>query len=210
MARERRRIDTREKILEAAETQFARNGYAGAHLQSIAVEVGVQKTALYYYFPSKAALYIAVLSRMLESFERTATAAINRDESFRDRLGRLLDDLNDLLAERMNYSQILIRIYVDRTGVDLSALRPLISPWISAMLRFYKSGAEAGAFRKISARNTFSSVLGAIVFHYAAREFSAGILGVEDIFTHKAVSWRRQELRTLMLRGLLQEPDEPR
>ena len=122
MARERRRIDTREKILEAAETQFARNGYAGAHLQSIAVEVGVQKTALYYYFPSKAALYIAVLSRMLESFERTATAAINRDESFRDRLGRLLDDLNDLLAERMNYSQILIRIYVDRTEDEIRVI----------------------------------------------------------------------------------------
>ena len=31
--------------------------------------MGVQKTALYYYFESKAALYEAVLVRMLEAFD---------------------------------------------------------------------------------------------------------------------------------------------
>jgi AcrR family transcriptional regulator len=42
--------DTRTKILEVAESEFAAEGYAGAHLQKIAEQVGVRKTALYYYF----------------------------------------------------------------------------------------------------------------------------------------------------------------
>ena len=61
--------DTRSLILQVAETQFGAKGYSGTHLQSIAAEVGVQKTALYYYFPSKSALYTAVIQSMLEAFE---------------------------------------------------------------------------------------------------------------------------------------------
>ncbi len=205
MARGRRSIDTRQKILEVAETQFARKTYAGAHLQSIAEEVGVQKTALYYYFPSKGALYLAVLERMLEDFERTVVGVIRRDANHRERLEQLLDGLNGLLSERRNYSQILIRIFVDRAEVDLSSLQPVLENVIGAILNFYHEGVEAGEFRKLSSRNVFQSVLGAIIFHYAAGEFSAGVLGVEDIFTHRAVAWRRQEARDLLLQGMMLE-----
>lgn len=38
----------RERLLEAAEREFARYGYAGAHLQSIAEQIGVQKTTLHH------------------------------------------------------------------------------------------------------------------------------------------------------------------
>ena len=147
MARGRRSIDTRQKILEVAETQFARKTYAGAHLQSIAEEVGVQKTALYYYFPSKGALYLAVLERMLEDFERTVVGVIRRDANHRERLEQLLDGLNGLLSERRNYSQILIRIFVDRAEVDLNSLQPVLENVIGAILNFYHEGVEPGEFR---------------------------------------------------------------
>ena len=61
-----------------AESQFAQRGYEGAHLQRIAEEAGVQKTALYYYFPSKGALYVAVLSAMLEDFDRVVCMSLDR------------------------------------------------------------------------------------------------------------------------------------
>jgi AcrR family transcriptional regulator len=201
-------MDTRDKILEVAETQFAQKGYAGAHLQRIASEVGVQKTALYYYYPSKAALYLSVLSRMMEDFDRTVSAALEREGAHRERLQRLLDDLNDLLAEKRNYSQILIRIFVDRTGVDLSPLQPVIARTIGTVLGSYREGVEAGAFRKLSSRNVFQSLLGSIVFHYAARDFSGMVLNVEDIFTRSAVAWRRDEVRELLSAGVLVGPDE--
>ena len=118
MTKEDGNLDTRQKILEVAERQFAAKGYSGAHLQSIAKEVGVQKTALYYYFPSKEALYAAVLERMLETLDRVVGLATSRGEPSVETLELLLDDLNDILAENPNYSQILIRIFVDRIEID--------------------------------------------------------------------------------------------
>jgi AcrR family transcriptional regulator len=200
----RRGADTRNRVLEVAEEAFAQRGFAGAHLQHIATQVGVQKTALYYYYPSKAALYEAVLVRMLEAFEHTVSKAIDVPESPESRLERLGDALNELLSERRNYSQILIRIFVDRVRIDGDALRPLIERVVGRLLAFYREGIDANAFARVSSRNLFQSLLGILVFHYASGEFGAQVLGVDDIFSEKAVAWRRKEVRKLVLRGVLQ------
>lgn len=210
MRSNRRGAATRHKILDVAEQEFARNGFAGAHLQHIAEQVGVQKTALYYYYRSKAALYEAVLVRMLEALDQTVSKAIDAPESPASRLERLGDALNDLLSERRNYSQILIRIFVDRVEIEGAALQPLIERVVGRLLGFYREGIDANAFAKLSSRNLFQSLLGLCVFHYATGEFGAQVLGVDDIFTESAVAWRREEVRRLVLRGVLrrQPPDD--
>jgi TetR/AcrR family transcriptional regulator len=199
-----RGADTRNKILDVAERDFAQSGFAGAHLQQIAEQVGVQKTALYYYYPSKAALYEAVLVRMLEALDQAVSKAIDRPEAPARRLERLIDTLNDLLSEQRNYSQILIRIFVDRVEIDGVTLRPMIERVVGRLLTFYREGIDAKAFVKLSSRNLFQSLLGALVFHYATGELGAKVLGVDDIFTQGAVAWRREEVRRLVLRGVLQ------
>ena len=52
---------TRADILEAAEDQFARRGFAGTTIDSIAQKTRRSKRMVYYYFNSKAKLYVAVL-----------------------------------------------------------------------------------------------------------------------------------------------------
>ena len=209
MRSNRRGAATRHKILDVAEQEFARSGFAGAHLQHIAEQVGVQKTALYYYYRSKAALYEAVLVRMLEAFDQTVSKAIDAPESPAGRLARLGDALNDLLSERRNYSQILIRIFVDRVEIEGAALRPMIERVVGRLLGFYREGIDANVFAKLSSRNLFQSLLGLCVFHYATGEFGAQVLGVDDIFAESAVAWRREEVRRLVLRGVLREtPDD--
>ncbi len=205
---ERRGSDTLEKILEVAETTFAREGYEGAHLQHIASQVGVQKTALYYYFPSKAALYEAVLRRMLQAFDETIRASLDLDGTPTKRLYRLHDSINDLLAERRNYARILIRIFVDRPDGKFEEIGPLVESVVGRLLRFFKEGMEAGAFRRGSARHMFQTAMGTLVFHYATGDVGAAVLGVDDIFSSQAVTWRREEVRRTSLAGILLDPDE--
>jgi AcrR family transcriptional regulator len=56
-------IVRRELILDAAEALFAERGFAGVSVRDIAGEVGVTAASLYNHFPSKDALYVAVLER---------------------------------------------------------------------------------------------------------------------------------------------------
>lgn len=202
-----RSLDTRNKVLEVAEREFALYGYSGAHLQSIAEQVGVQKTALYYYYPSKSALYNAVLRRMLETLRDTVRRGIEGDAPGPERLERLLGELNDLLAEHPHYSKILFRIFVDRSPFDVESGRPLVEEIINPLMRFYREGAERGEFRRLSSRHVLMSLVGTIFFHYASDGFAAAVLGVESIFTRHAVAWRREQIRDLLSHGLL-PPDE--
>jgi AcrR family transcriptional regulator len=207
MAKAGKEPDTRERILEVAETQFGARGYPGTHLQSIAEAVGVQKTALYYYFPSKVALYSAVLERMLATFEAVVGRVTEPGEPTAATLERAIDDLNDVLARHPNFSRILIRIFVDRIDIDASAIAPIVERIVNPLLRFYADGVAKGVFRKLSSRHVLLSVLGAAAFYSAAGRSSSDILGIEDVYDPSAVEWRRNELRELLIVGILPRPE---
>jgi AcrR family transcriptional regulator len=64
--RERRRERSREEIVEAARRVLVRDGIAGTTLDGVAKEVGLTKAALYYYYPSKDALFFDVMYATVE------------------------------------------------------------------------------------------------------------------------------------------------
>ena len=60
-----------EAILAAAEDEFARHGFKGTSMNTIALNAGLPKANLHYYFTNKLGLYIAVLSNIIELWDST-------------------------------------------------------------------------------------------------------------------------------------------
>ena len=58
-------------IISAAEEEFARHGYKGATVNSIARRAGLPKANIHYYFNNKIELYAAVLSGIIELWDGT-------------------------------------------------------------------------------------------------------------------------------------------
>jgi TetR/AcrR family transcriptional repressor of mexAB-oprM operon len=68
MPRNRRQIDREEKvdaILTVAERQLTEGGLDALSVAAIARELGVAQNAIYWYFPSRAHLFVETLRRML-------------------------------------------------------------------------------------------------------------------------------------------------
>lgn len=64
----RRPVPTRRAdILLAARTAFSGRGYSGARMEDIAKALGISKAALYLQFPSKEALFEALVSELIET-----------------------------------------------------------------------------------------------------------------------------------------------
>ena len=64
---------TRDLILDAAESLFARQGYPATTIKQVAAQVGVQGPALYKHFTSKRALFEEVLERLFTPFTALLT-----------------------------------------------------------------------------------------------------------------------------------------
>jgi AcrR family transcriptional regulator len=61
--RERERVATRQKILDAARRMLVHHGYEGTTMRAIAAKIGYTPTAIYHYFKDKDAL-VAELSAL--------------------------------------------------------------------------------------------------------------------------------------------------
>ncbi len=81
--------ERREQILRAADDLFGRRGYAAVSLGDVAAAVGVSKAALYHHFPSKAALYAAVMCRTLELIAAAIRRAAAEPGPVADKIHRL-------------------------------------------------------------------------------------------------------------------------
>src|SRR5476651_75258 len=58
----------REKILEASYQRFLHYGYSKTTMNEIAGDLSMSKALLYYYFPDKSELYVAVMRKVSTDF----------------------------------------------------------------------------------------------------------------------------------------------
>jgi AcrR family transcriptional regulator len=74
--RERERLETREKILDAARELFISEGYDGVSMRKVAQKIEYSPTAIYVHFPDKEALFLelchADYRRLAEHFMQLA------------------------------------------------------------------------------------------------------------------------------------------
>lgn len=97
--------DTRERILEVALDLFASDGYEKVSLREIAERVGVTKPALYYYFPNKEQLFLALVAPILTVSEQLAPLLDERPT--RDSWARGCATLLDWILPRRKLLELL-------------------------------------------------------------------------------------------------------
>jgi AcrR family transcriptional regulator len=71
-----RKADRRRAILDVAERSFRERGFADTSMSTIAAELGGSKTTLWTYFPSKDALFAAVIDSKIETFQAKLDEAL--------------------------------------------------------------------------------------------------------------------------------------
>ncbi|HEX6357605.1 helix-turn-helix domain-containing protein [Actinophytocola sp.] len=116
---ERRRIQLREEIIEAAIDVFAERGYHDAGVADIAERVGIGHSTFYRHFDSKR----AILEQVIETVMARATAALAGDnapaavatlDEYRDQVGRIAGALDAIAAD----ARVVRLLLVQAASVD--------------------------------------------------------------------------------------------
>lgn len=88
--RQRTAVRTREEIVDASAEVFARTGFDAATMQDLARAARYSVPSLYAYFPSKRALYAAVVERLRADFAATFNLVLPAGLTFRQKLELLV------------------------------------------------------------------------------------------------------------------------
>src|SRR5271166_5311908 len=102
--------ERREMVLEAAVAEFAAHGLAGTSTEDVARRTGISQPYLFRLFPTKKALFLALVQRCYQRVEDTfSTAAADRTGeealgAMGDAYERLLDDRTLLLLQMQAYA----------------------------------------------------------------------------------------------------------
>jgi TetR/AcrR family fatty acid metabolism transcriptional regulator len=98
--RQRRKAETRQRILEAASRLFARQGFDATRPQDIAREADVAVGTFYLHFADRRDAFVAFTERAADDLMEHARSRVREDGSFDERLRSYLDALLDYMQEK--------------------------------------------------------------------------------------------------------------
>jgi len=159
---------TEEKIYEAARQIFILKGMEGARMQEIADEAGINKALLHYYFRSKEKLFEAVFRDIFSKFFTKFRITLTSMSSTTEKVIEFVDNYIDLIQTNPYVPQFII----NELNRDPKMLKNLmfesgVEP--HQILQLFNNSPESGEKIKIDPRHFVVSILGMLIFPFAAR-----------------------------------------
>lgn len=147
----RRRKEARPaELLDAALDVFAEKGFAAARMEDIAARAGTAKGTIYLYFPSKEAVFQALVrAAIIPNLERAEEAAERHEGPVGPLVIRFMALLADLLREtRLAVLPRLIIAEIHRfPDLTLFYKTNVVDRGMALIARMHRRGVERGEFR---------------------------------------------------------------
>ncbi len=124
-------LPTREVILDTAERLFAERGVDGVAVRDLAKVMNLTAPSLYNHFPSKQALYEAVLERGIAPIVQLVAEAWQPGALRPDRIEVTIDDFVSHLAKHPHLARLLQRALLEETG----SVQNIIAHWFDPLYR---------------------------------------------------------------------------
>ena len=129
----------KEAILRAALALFQKNGLANVSLNDIAREVGTAKSNIYRYFESREHIYLRLLQRLADKWEKRAYPPLKK-LSRRGTIAKVADILTEAYMDSNEYGEL---VTVVNSGFEKNLTPALVVDFRSVFLERRKRFAEA-------------------------------------------------------------------
>jgi AcrR family transcriptional regulator len=202
--------DTEQRILDAAHAVFLRRGTAGARMQEIADEAGVNKALLHYYFRSKDRLAEAVFGGIMRGMFPPLIALLGSDLAIEEKVRRFVAFELDVLAKNPFVPAYLIaemnqhpdrvpQLVKSLTGLELGGVVPKVR---ATLQRQIDARVKARTLRPIAAEQFVVNLVSLCIFPFAARPLLCAALQLDAAGFRRLIEERKTALPQFFLDAL--------
>lgn len=177
----KKEASTKEKILLAAEDEFAEQGFAGARTQEIAKKASVNKALIHYYYKDKSSLYQAVMDEMMYDLIRISQDVAKRKLTGKPLVEALVSDFFDFAARHPHFAKLTTAgsTMGDAKYLETS-IKNLFRPLFQRGVEFLEEHMEKKAIRKVDAPQFLVSALLLTLSYFAMSPMVSLLLGKES------------------------------
>jgi len=173
-------LDTRSRILDAAEKAFAELGLAGARVASIAEAADANKAMLYYYFDSKEALYFAVLERVIEQIAGVASSVgLDPRRPTDEAVRTFIAGYQGVLAAHPDFVRLVLRGLLDHPKAIVDFVKPRMETFLPLVIGRIAAAQQDGRVNPaITPILTPPTLIAPILFFQFASSIFADVTGL--------------------------------
>jgi TetR/AcrR family transcriptional regulator len=201
----RDRKATYNSLLSAAVSEFAENGYAGARVDRIAGQAGVNKQLVYHYFGNKDDLYRTALETIYKDIRSRENELHLADLPPRAAMETLVGFSFDYLADHPEF----VALIGDENRLEARHLKQaagvveLHSPLIKLIEDTMKRGAENGEFsNRFGAVDLYLSIA-SLCFFFFANQNTLSVIFDRKMGSAAQIARRRQHVVDFVLAAIL-------
>lgn len=195
-------LQTEEKILKAAKQIFHKQGFAGARMQEIADEAGINKSMLHYYFRSKDKLFQQVFQSSVHEFFPVIFDVLNADLGLILKVEKLVDTYYEMFKKHPHLPRFVIhemnqhpeRFKEFMNNVDI------VIP--EHFIKQIQAEIKAGTMKKIDPREFIINTIGLCVFPMIARPMIETVFDMNDEQYRQFFEQRKKELPKFILNAV--------
>jgi AcrR family transcriptional regulator len=200
MVKKKKDQSTEQLIREAAKQVFVRKGMAGARMQDIADEAGINKALLHYYFRNKEKLFEVIFLEAAERLFPRINAIFEADQPLFEKIESFCAEYIAMVMENPYLPLfVLNEINQDPEYFLQKVWSGRSKPDPSKFLDQIEKEVKKGTIKRISPLHLLMNLLSMTIFPFVAKPMFQKNLGLDELQFRAVMEQRKKEVPKFLI-----------
>lgn len=195
MVKAKKEKSTEEKILEAAKKVFVTKGMAGARMQDIADEAGINKALLHYYFRSKEKLFTMIFVEAAQKLFPKINSIFESDTPLFEKIENFCEEYITVMSENPYLPLfVLNEISKDPEKFLQTIWEKQSFPRPNKFLEQVEKEVKKGTIKKISPLHLLINLISMSIFPFVGKPMLQIAMGLDELQFRNVMQQRKKEI----------------
>lgn len=203
MVKNKKEIQAKDKILAAARKVFTTKGMAGARMQDIADEAGINKALLHYYYKDKDKLFETVFLEEAQKFFPKINAIFNSDQPLFEKIEHFVAEyIDEMIGNPYLPWFVLNEINRDPDQFMYKIWGKENLPKPAKLLEQVEQEIKAGRIRRISPLHLLMNMISMTIFPFVGKPMFVRNLRLSDKQFREIMEQRKKEIPAFIISAI--------
>ena len=195
-------MTTEEKIFNAARIIFQKKGFAGARMQEIADEAGINKAMLHYCFKNKELLFKAIFMNAFGQLAPQINEIFTSEDSIFDKIKKFTHSYISFVIHNPYLPQFVIQEMNNNPAFVMSFLNHENRPNPTLLIAQIEREIADGIIKPINPKQLLMDIFSLTVFPFAAQMMMKGMIQISDVEFNQMMEERKTSIAEQIINSI--------